>query len=352
MHETRVLIVDDSPFMCQLLKNLMSGENFVIETARNGRDAIHKVQTFCPNVITLDIEMPVMSGLEALKVIMDRHPTPIIIVSSQTLRGSEISLQALEAGAFDVVTKPRIESNTGLENFRKELITKIKIAGLTSPKKLYKAKSGQILPVLPMPKTFTPRFPPVVVIGTSTGGPPALQTVLSQIPAGFPAPILVVQHMPKGFTNMMAKRLDSCCELAVREAEDGDSVLPGKVLIAPGGMQMFVEKFGSKVVTRIVKESPITTPYRPSVNVLFDSVADVFSGHVIAVVLTGMGNDGLEACRKLKKKGAYILAESEQSCIVYGMSKSVIDAGLTDNIVSLPEMAKFLIQTVYGEKGV
>jgi two-component system, chemotaxis family, protein-glutamate methylesterase/glutaminase len=354
MHETnnKVLIVDDSPFMCQLLKIMLISENFIVETAKDGQEAIDKVRSFRPNVITLDIEMPVMTGLEALQVIMDEFPTPVIVVSSQTTRGAEISLRALEAGAFDIIAKPKGESNADNDIFKLELTTKIKIARLVPPEKLRKSK-GPALPVISIAKAICPVPSPVVVIGTSTGGPTALQTVLSQIPAGFSAPILVVQHMPKGFTKMMADRLDTFCELVVKEAQDGERVQPGKVLIAPGGMQMFLEVSGTQTVTRIVEGNSNKTPYRPSVNVLFDSAADIYGDRVIALVLTGMGSDGLEGCKRLKEKGAIILAESEQSCIVYGMSKCIVDEKLADSIIPLPAIGKFLVQTVYGrERGV
>ncbi|HZW82276.1 MAG TPA: chemotaxis response regulator protein-glutamate methylesterase [Candidatus Deferrimicrobium sp.] len=354
MHETnnRVLIVDDSPFMCQLLRVMLASEDFIVETARDGQEAIDKVRSFRPNVITLDIEMPVMTGLEALQVIMDEFPTPVIIVSSQTTRGAEISLRALEAGAFDIIAKPKGDSSIDNDTFKRDLITKIKIAKLVPAEKLRKSK-GSVLPVLSIAKTVRSSPLPVVVIGTSTGGPTALQTVLTQIPKGFSSPILVVQHMPKGFTRMMAERLDGICELTVKEAQDGEKVHPGKVLIAPGGMQMFLEVSGTQIVARVVEEHANKTPYKPSVNVLFESAADVYGDRVIALVLTGMGSDGLEGCKKLKEKGATILAESEQSCIVYGMSKCIVDAKLADSIVSLPEIGETLIQTVYGrERGV
>lgn len=350
MQGKKVLVVEDSTFMCQLLNVILSGNNFAVEFARNGREAIEKVKAFKPDVITMDIEMPVMSGLDALAVIMDEKPVPVIMVSALTLRGAEISLRALEMGAFDVVTKPGNEIGQDVESFQQELITKINIALLVPPEKLIKPKIRTV-PASTVYSTLNPMRqpePPVIVIGASTGGPTALHTVLSQLPGNFPAPILIVQHMPQNFTKLMAERLDSICQLQVKEAENGDSVVSGKVLIAPGGMQMVVAAAGPRVVTRIHTESPISTPYKPSINVLFRSVAEVYGKRAIGLMLTGMGSDGLEGCGLLKEKGATVVAESEKTCIVYGMSKCVIEAGLADKVLPLPAIGEFLVQKLYG----
>lgn len=336
----RVLVVDDSQFMGQVLKNLLCAENFVVEIARNGREAIEKIKSFHPGVITMDVEMPVMSGLEALEVIMREDPLPVIMVSAQTIRGAEISIRALEMGAFDFIAKPSDNVNDNLPAFKRELIAKIRLARLVSPDKLCKSRhinrNQEIL------QFNLPNFPAVLAIGASTGGPSALQSILTQLPAQFPLPVLVVQHMPKDFTRMMAERLNSLCNLSVKEAADGDVVRPGSVLIAPGGLQMGLGLSGKQVVVKIIRDAPTPTPYKPSVNLLFKAVAETFGENSLAVILTGMGSDGLESARLLKQRGAFLVAEAEESCIVYGMPKAVIDAGLADKILPLSDIGSFL----------
>ncbi|HWJ02831.1 MAG TPA: chemotaxis response regulator protein-glutamate methylesterase [Verrucomicrobiae bacterium] len=342
----KVLIVEDSQVMAQLLRTVLINEDFLVEHARNGQEAVEKAKAFKPDVITMDIEMPVMSGLEALEIIMTQSPVPVIMVSAQTIRGAEISLRALEMGAFDIVTKPTGDLHNDADSFRRELVTKAKIALLVPPEKLRKPSARYPSRVLTIPSTGS-RIPnPIVLIGTSTGGPTALQMVLTQLPKDFPAPVLVVQHMPQNFTKLMAERLDNLCPMHVKEAADGDVVVAGKVLVAPGGMQMVLAEEGAQLVTKILPESPISTPYKPSVNVLFNS-AEQYADRVIALVLTGMGSDGLDGARLLKGKGACIVAESEETCIVYGMSKCIADAGLADKVLPLSEIGKYLMQKVY-----
>jgi len=351
----KVLVVEDSNFMCQLLKFLLS-RDFELEFAHDGKEAIEKVKIFRPDAVTMDIDMPVMSGLEALEHIMEENPVPVIMVSVLTVRGAKISLRALEMGAFDVVAKPGEDSGQNIESFKQELITKIKVAILVPPEKLIRTK-------LRMVPAMTSRLPRgrsesrVVIIGSSTGGPTALQTVISRLPADFPAPILVVQHMPPNFTRLMAERLNSCTPLKVKEADDGENVVPGKILVAPGGMQMILagSSAHSGVVTRIIENSPISTPYKPSINVLFQSAAEVYGKDVIALILTGMGSDGLDGGKALKEKGATLVAEAEESCIVYGMSKCVVEAGLADKVLPVTEIGDYLVRKLYSgeeERGI
>ncbi len=357
--KNRVLIVDDSSFMGQLLRNLLGAENFTVEVARNGQEAIELVRSFRPHVVTMDIEMPVMSGLEALEVIMAESPLPVIMVSAQTVRGAKISLRALELGAFDIVAKPNPEDTNYFETFRRELMTKVKIALLVPPEKLVKPILSKPVPIPgpnlvpnPAPNPARTSAFAALLIGTSTGGPTALQQVLTQLPQDFPLPVLVVQHMPPNFTKLMAERLDSLCPLDVKEAEDRDAVAAGRVLIAPGGRQMALALAGTRVVVRISKDSPAATPYKPSVNVLFRSAAEIYGKRTLALVLTGMGSDGLEGSGILKQQGACIVAESEDTCIVYGMSKSVVEAGLADKVLPLSEIARFVMHKVYSERSV
>ncbi len=346
--KNRVLIVEDSSFMGQLLRSMISAENFTVEVARNGREALELVKTFRPHVVTMDIEMPVMSGLEALEAIMAESPVPVIMVSAQTVRGAKISLRALDLGAFDIVTKPSADDGNDFETFKRELMTKVRIALLVPPEKLIKAVVSKAAAIsVPNPMRANSAYA-VLLIGTSTGGPTALQQIVTQLPEDFPLPVLVVQHMPPNFTKLMAERLDSICPLEVKEAEDGDAVVPGRVLVAPGGMQMTLALAGPRVVVRISNSA--ATLYKPSVNMLFRSAAEIYGKRTMALILTGMGSDGLEGSGLLKQQGACIVAESEDTCIVYGMSKSVVEAGLADKVLPLSEIAGYVIQKVYSER--
>ncbi|MGG3572114.1 chemotaxis response regulator protein-glutamate methylesterase [Bacillus gobiensis] len=334
----RALIVDDSAFMRKLLHDFLSSDPSITiaGTVRNGRDALDKMEACSPDVITLDVEMPVMDGLETLEKILATERLPVIMVSSSTKAGAETTIKCLSLGAFDFVTKPSGSISLDLYTVKEELIEKVKAAARDSLRSF-----GEIA----TPIEYSPHINRdhlkrrVVCIGTSTGGPRALQIVLEEIPAAIAAPIFVVQHMPVGFTSSLASRLDQLCDVHVKEAEDGEFAMDGYVYIAPGGKQMSVVQVGTRLKIELCREDA-KGGHCPSVNHLFRSLAKIKSRQKIAVVMTGMGNDGTEGLQKLLEEGqTNSIAESEESAIVFGMPKSVIAAGLVHKVRHVNDIA-------------
>lgn len=350
----RVLIVDDSAFMRVLVSDILKDDPDieVVGTARNGMKGIEKAIALRPDIITLDVEMPVMSGLEALPRLMKLKPLPkVIMMSSLTYVGGEATIKALELGALDFVTKPdasKIKDNT--EQFRIELIDKIKSLGIS--KGVYcpsvyteerltwkKEKSTSDVDFTGYPKY-------IVAIGTSTGGPKALHEVLTKLPKDIPASMLVVQHMPPGFTKSLSERLNSISDICVKEAEDGDVLKKGWAYIAPGDYHMLINNHGKgEYRISINRESPVTG-HRPSVDVMMESVAE--SGHkdVIAVIMTGMGRDGSDGILKIKKSGGKTIAQDENTSVVYGMPKSAISIGAIDTIAPLHRITTEILKNM------
>lgn len=349
----RVLVVDDSAFMRKIITDILNHDQRiqVVGTARNGKDALEKQQLLNPDVITLDVEMPIMNGLEALKSIMRTSPCPVVMISSQTKKGAEITLLAMEFGAVDFVTKPSgaISLDIGKEEhtIREKVLhaasANIKPINIEKSKALqsnYEVKS----------KPRTNRSVPsankkkVIAIGTSTGGPRALKTVISQIPATIKAPILIVQHMPAGFTRSLAERLNTVSEINVKEAEDGDILLDGTAYIAPGGYHISVDNKGNELMIRTHLEDP-RKGHRPSVDVMYESLALHSTIEVVAVIMTGMGADGTEGLRALKANTpCYCIVEAEESCVVFGMPKAAIKANLVDEVVHVQHITGHLIR--------
>lgn len=356
MRKIRVLVVDDSPVMRRLLTEALKvdREIEVVGTATNGREALERARVLKPDVITLDIEMPVMDGLTALKELRRIYPQArVIMFSSLTEKGAKATIQALSLGAFDFVTKPSSKSlSESFKRIKEELIPKIKTAAPKVAPRLV-ARSPQISrptvarpSVYPTATTGRRRVCPVggrevVAIGVSTGGPKALSDILPQLPTGFPAPILIVQHMPPLFTAQLAQRLDQISKLKVVEASQGMSVVPGRVFIAPGDHHMEVRETGGARIIHLHKGPPENS-CRPAVDVLFRSVAKVYGGRSVGVILTGMGQDGLKGAQVLKEKGALIIAQDEATSVVYGMPRAVVEAGLADWVLPLPEIPKIL----------
>lgn len=432
----RVLIVDDSAFMRRTLSGLLGKDPDikVAGTAVNGEDALEKCRELDPDVVTMDIEMPKMDGLTALKHIMRENPLPVLMISSLTHEGAAVTFEALEEGALGYVTKLNSTSLPDVENFAKELAETVKaiarrkaimrlrfrnkklqsqresLAGasgsspagaagrlgtpgrprpLTTPPRNGEALSSRRLtteteragtsrvrstastagvqdrltsssrlsvtvrsahspsagiagkaPTRATGLTITPtKGFDLLVVGVSTGGPPAVQKILLELPSTLPVPILVAQHMPASFTGPFAKRLDSLVPLAVKEADAEERLLPGTVYICPGGKHFRVE-LRKGLLTALVTEEPKDALYKPSVNVLFETAGELLGRRVLGVMLTGMGYDGLEGSRVLKAKGGTLLAQSEATCVVYGMPKAVVDAGLTDGIIDIEDMAQ------------
>lgn len=350
----KVLIVDDSAFMRKALSTVLSVDTGIeiVGTARDGEEALQKVRSLDPDVVTLDIEMPRLNGLETLQEIMKTMPRPVLMVSSLTEEGAEATLKAMELGALDFLPKSLSAQHSF---FAAELVKKIKV--LARKKALMQLRFGRMNSASTRRASAPPSAcpPPVpcrgmrdiVSIGVSTGGPPAVQKVLSSLPANFPACILIAQHMPAAFTGPFAKRLDNVCQIHVTEAQDGDKIKPGHAYVAPGGKHMQVVMRGPLPEISITTE-PTSALYKPSANVLMESVGRNMGRKSLGVILTGMGNDGMEGMKVLKEKGGYILAQNENSCVVYGMPKAVVDAGLADQVIDIEQMAEAIITAVRG----
>lgn len=355
MDKIRVLVVDDSAFMRKLIADFLSEEDLieVVDIARNGKDAIEKIKKWKPHVVTMDVEMPVMNGLEALKVVMKECPVPVIMLSSTTAEGAENTLLAMQYGAFDFIAKPSGAISLDLHKIKAELKDKIIAAGNTNIALLQKSanlekstlsESSFYSKIELNTKVFTSNklvgeAQKVVAIGTSTGGPRALQSVLTKLPKNINVPVLVVQHMPPGFTKSLANRLNSLSEISVKEAEDGEILQNGTAYIAPGGYHLKVRNVGNKLAIHL-DQSPTRNGHRPSVDVMFESISDVQGYSVIAVVMTGMGNDGSKGLVTLnKKKNIVCIAESELTSIVFGMPKAAIATKLVDDIENVENIA-------------
>jgi len=372
-----VLIVDDSPFMRLTLQKILSQDPGikVLDTARDGREGISKLQALRPQVVTMDVEMPVMNGLQALEEIMRWQPTPVIILSSVTTEGAKATLKALDLGAFDVVAKPSGSPGADLQALSRDLVDKVKAASGVNPARLgrkYVPLGSAVQPavssvtkgvtssgMVAQPIGKAPRFNgtgklallpkhavEIVAIGTSTGGPSALQAVLPALPANFPVPVLVAQHMPPGFTGPLAQRLNGLCPLNVREGIHGEVLKAGTVYVAPAGKQLQVQRMAGQLTLHIGDEAPIPTLYHPSVDVMFLSLAKAVGKGVLGVVMTGMGNDGTKGMKEVKALQGFAIAESEETCVVYGMPRSLVDAGLADRVVPLGEIGRTIVECV------
>jgi two-component system, chemotaxis family, protein-glutamate methylesterase/glutaminase len=344
MAKIRVLVVDDSALMRKLIPQMLAADESieVVGTAMDGSFCLKKIEELKPDVITLDLEMPGMNGIDALKEIMRRHPLPVIVFSSHSTEGASVTMKALGLGAFDFVSKPK-DATAHMAETAGELIAKVKAA---SECKL-KPRLLHGLPPKPEKLPASSAAPnKVVAIGVSTGGPQALEYVLSQLPGDFPGTIAVVQHMPEGFTDMFARRLDEVCTLRVKEAQSGDVLQPGRVLICPGSRHMKVKRLPLGDVIVLCDEARVNG-HRPSADVLLRSVAEEFRTQAVGILMTGMGDDGAEGLGAVKKEGGMTIAQSEDSCVVYGMPKAAIERGYAIRVVGLDVMGATL-QTICG----
>jgi two-component system chemotaxis response regulator CheB len=361
MGKIRVLVVDDSAFMRKIISDFLSekDEIEIIGKAKNGQDAIEKVERLNPDVVTMDIEMPIMNGLEALKEIMDRFSRPVIMLSSTTKEGAENTIKSLQYGAFDFVAKPSRAISLDLYKVKEELKEKVILAMKANVSKKVKQgmKSISIMeteyskidsnrgksPIFFNGSSFNKK---IVCIGTSTGGPRALQRVLPKLPEDLDAPIFIVQHMPPGFTQSLANRLNSISAITVKEAVNGELVQNGRAYIAPGGSHIKVMKSGTSLIIKI-DQSEIRNGHRPSVDVMFESISEIQDYLKVAVIMTGMGSDGTEGLKKLKLTGnVKAISESEQSAIVYGMPKSALSTHLVDRVEHVEDIAASIMNMI------
>ena len=339
----RVLVVDDSAYVRKVVKQMLLRSPFieVVGAARDGAEALELAEQLQPDVITCDLIMPVMDGVAFTKAQMARRPVPIIIISIANEGGEQV-LAALDAGAVDFLQKPTALATEKLLDIADELTDKVKAAA-QSPLGRGPARAIVPHPVAAAPARLSLAAPEVIVIGATTGGPQALKQLIGQLPGDCPVPIAMVLHMPVGYTEMYARKLDEMSALSVIEAQGGEEVVPGTAYLAPAGRHLTFVRYPDGVVRTRVDIRPLDARHRPSVDVLFQSAAEVFGGRVLAAVLTGMGADGREGAAWIKAKGGTVLTEAEDTCVVYGMPRSVVEAGLSDESVHLDQMAQAIM---------
>jgi len=347
MSKIRVLVVDDSALIRGVLTELLSQDSDieVIATAPDPYIARQKIKELNPDVLTLDVEMPKMDGLTFLEKLMAGHPMPVVMVSSLTQAGCETTLRALELGAVDFATKPTLDIRQGMEDQAQDLIHKVKAAAQSRVRSRSHGQANSAGSRKPMPSSaMLKTTDTIIAIGASTGGTEALRDLLEVLPPNTP-PIIITQHMPERFTKHFADRLDQICQIRVKEAEDGDTVIPGQALIAPGSYHMELRRSGAKYQV-VTNQNPPVNRHRPSVDVMFRSVAQYAGRNSLGVILTGMGNDGAAGMFEMKQGGAYTIAEDEASCVVFGMPKEAIKAGGVDKILPLGEIPAAMLERI------
>lgn len=360
-----VLVVDDSAFMRKALSMMLESDPTikVTGTARDGEEGVEKVRLLNPDLVTMDIEMPRMDGLAALREIMATHPVPVMMVSSLTSEGAQATLDALEMGAVDFIPKQLSYVSLDIVKIKDELLAKIK--NIVRRKHLlmtqYRQRrfsqvgrvSDQAVRAAPQKRPAAPPVPVrsirkrnhhinMIAVGSSTGGPPALQAVIPKLPRNLPAGMVIAQHMPPMFTKSLAERLDGLSQLAVREASNGDPVEPGVALIAPGGKHLTVKKTSNRAHV-VVSQYPSNALYRPCVDVLMNSVAEAYGSSTMGIILTGMGNNGIIGLKNVKSKGGVVIAQNEETCIVYGMPRAAVDANVADHVIPLDNIANEIV---------
>lgn len=342
MSKTRVLIIDDSALIRSILTEIINKEKDleVVGAAPDPLVAREMIRATNPDVLTLDVEMPKMDGLDFLERLMRLRPTPVIMVSTLTERGAEVTMKALELGAIDFVAKPKVGIAAGMADLARDICEKIRVA---SKARMHRNVTGAPPPPTPSGPKVAPKnysrlsTEKIIAIGSSTGGTEAVKDVLVRLPADSPA-IVITQHMPPGFTQSFATRLDSLCKITVSEARDGERVLPGHAYIAPGGRHMRVERSGANYVIALDDSDPVNR-HKPSVEVMFRSVTKNVGPNAIGVMLTGMGKDGAMAMLEMKQAGAFNIAQDESSCVVFGMPREAIAVGAVDEVLPLSRIA-------------
>ena len=339
----RTVVVDDSAFVRKIVKEMLSRSPHieVVGTARDGVEALEMVELLKPDVVTCDLVMPTMDGLGFVRAQMARRPLPILILTAAPQDAEQV-LSALEAGAFDFVQKPSALATDQLLNIREQLVEKVKAAGRAPTANLRVNGTARPEPVPLAPKSAVQID--AVVIGISTGGPQALRHFMPELPANFPVPIALVLHMPIGYTSLFAEKLNEITQIRVFEAKEGDEMRPGVALLAPAGRHLVLRRNAAGAVVAHLTMRPADRPHRPSVDVLFQSAAEMYGARALGVVMTGMGDDGRQGAGWIKAQGGRILTEAESSCIIYGMPRSVVEAGLSDRAVTLKSMAQAIIE--------
>ncbi len=349
--KTRVLIVDDSAVVRRTMEDLLSSD-ISIEVMGSARDpfiAAERMKKEIPDVITLDVEMPRMDGITFLQKIMSQNPIPVVMCSSLTGKGTETAMKALEYGAVDIIEKPRMGAKEFLEESRIVICDAVKAAALSKPNK----RGSSTLKVRPKltadavlakgsSTAMIQTTEKIVAVGASTGGTEALRVFLETLPMDTPGTV-IVQHMPENFTSAFANRLDSLCSASIKEAVDNDTVIPGRVLIAPGSKHMLLKRSGARYYVE-VKDGPLVSRHRPSVDVLFRSAARYAGANAVGVIMTGMGDDGAKGMREMKEAGAYTIAQDEKSCIVFGMPNEAIKLGCVDKVLPLDSIAAAVLR--------
>ena len=332
----RVLVVDDSAYVRKIMTQMLTRSPFVdvVGTARDGAEALELTASLRPDVITCDLNMPEMDGVSFVRQQMAQRPVPIVIISVASPSGDQV-LAALEAGAVDFLQKPTALATDRLLEVSDELIAKVKAAAGAQMWRIAPTVAARVAP--PAAPNVAAQRTDIVVIGISTGGPQALKALIPRFPANFPIPIAMVLHMPVGYTELYARKLDEMSQVRVKEAEEGETIEAGTAYLAPAGRHLSFRKIGARIAAHL-DVRPLDTAHRPAVDVLFQSAAEVYGSRVMGVVMTGMGSDGREGAAWIKARGGQILTESEQSCVVYGMPRSVVEAGLSDISASLETM--------------
>ncbi|XQW85860.1 protein-glutamate methylesterase/protein-glutamine glutaminase [Thalassotalea piscium] len=372
----KVLVVDDSSFFRRRVSDILESDPnlTVVDFAVNGQDAVEKARLLRPDVITMDVEMPILNGIDAVKQIMAKSPTAILMFSSLTHQGAKSTLEALDAGALDFLPKKfneiaKTNSDAGLilrqrvldiaKNKRSSIrrtvapspagrtaLRQTEVKHVSREVKEASYRSNLVSPERNLAKAITPKAYKLLAIGTSTGGPVALQKLLTELPADFPLPIIMIQHMPAAFTLAFANRLDGLCKINVKEAENGDVLKPGHAYLAPGGKQMIMEGNSTITKLKIFEDDSPRIAFKPSVDISFGSAAKIFSGDVLGIILTGMGADGREGARLLKSKGSTIWSQDEESCVVYGMPQAVMVAGISELALPLLDFPRAIMKAV------
>jgi two-component system chemotaxis response regulator CheB len=345
----RVVVVDDSALVRSLLGEIINrqADMVCVGAAADPLAAREMIRELNPDVITLDVEMPRMDGIEFLSRLMRLRPMPVVMVSTLTERGAEVTMRALELGAVDFVAKPKIGISDGLAMLAEDISAKIRVAARAHLKRAVAPPASAPRPAAaPLGRLSTEK---IVFIGASTGGTEATKEVLAQLPADAPA-VMITQHMPPGFTRSYATRLDGLCRIAVKEASDGERVLPGHAYIAPGGLHLSVERSGANYVARVRDGEPVNR-HKPSVQVLFESAARVVGPNALGVMLTGMGSDGAKAMRQMREAGSFNICQDEASCVVFGMPREAIAAGAAHEVLPLQAIAARLVERLRSTAG-